>query len=118
MEEKPGLEPDCKTEMYTSPEYSPLRIKQEETSDLREYDHDDCTPTGKLHQSSHVNICWYNNTIFLNISCHWNLAIYTVEGDLKVGLKTKVLNPLALSCALLNDMWDLLKEIRDTMGIS
>ena len=57
VEEKPGLEPDCKTEIYTSPVYSPLEIKQEETSDLREYDHDDCTPTGTLHQSSLVIIC-------------------------------------------------------------
>ena len=68
VEEKPGLEADCKTEIYTSPtlthkeeKYSPLEFRQEETSDLREYGHDDCTPTGKLHQSSHVNICSYNN---------------------------------------------------------
>ena len=59
VEEKPGLELDCKTEIYTSPslthkeeEYSPVEIKQEETfSDLREYGHHDSTPTGKLHMS-------------------------------------------------------------------
>ena len=58
VEEKPGLEADCKTEIYTSPilthkedEYSPVEIKQEETSDLREYGHHDSTPTGKLHIS-------------------------------------------------------------------
>src|SRR4029434_3934595 len=58
VEEKPGLEPDCKTEIYTSPtlthkeeEYSPVEIKQEETSDLREYSHNDSNPTGKLHIS-------------------------------------------------------------------
>ena len=58
VEEKPGLEADCKTEIYTSPtlthkeeEYSPLEIKQEETSDLREYGHNDSNPTGKLHIS-------------------------------------------------------------------
>ena len=56
VEEKPGLKPDCKTEIYTSPalthkeeEYSLLEIKQEETfSDLREYGHHDSTPTGKF----------------------------------------------------------------------
>ena len=56
VEEKSGLEPDCKTEIYTSPalthkeeEYSLLEIKQEETfSDLREYGHHDSTPTGKF----------------------------------------------------------------------
>ena len=55
VEEKPGLEADCKTEIYTSPilthkedEYSPVEIKQEETSDLREYGHHDSTPTGKF----------------------------------------------------------------------
>ena len=42
VEEKPGLELDCKTEIYTSPtlthkeeEYSLLEIKQEDKSDLR-----------------------------------------------------------------------------------
>ena len=29
VEEKTGLEHDCKTEIYTSPEYSLLEIKQE-----------------------------------------------------------------------------------------
>ena len=58
VEEKPGLIHDCKTEIYTSPalthkeeEYSLLEIKQEETSDLREYGHNDSNPTGKLHIS-------------------------------------------------------------------
>ena len=58
MEEKPELELDCKTEIYTSPtlthkeeEYLPLEIKQEETSDLREYGHNDSNPTSKLHIS-------------------------------------------------------------------
>src|SRR4029434_1024796 len=51
VEEKPGLEADCKTEIYTSPtlshkeeKYSPLEFRQEETSDLSEYGQDDSTP--------------------------------------------------------------------------
>src|SRR4029434_9490345 len=60
VEEKPGLEPDCKTEIYTSPtlthkeeEYSPVEIKQEETSDLREYGHNDALSALTIHQRSH-----------------------------------------------------------------
>ena len=44
VEEKPGLEYECKTEMYTSPtmtlkeeKYSPIEIKGEEEFDPREY---------------------------------------------------------------------------------
>ena len=53
VEEKPGLEHDCKTESERSPtlackeEKSTLMgIKEED--DLREYDRDDSSPTSKL----------------------------------------------------------------------
>jgi len=55
VEEKPGLEYECKTEMYTSTimtlkeeKYSPMEIKVEEEFDLRKYDDFDSSPTSKL----------------------------------------------------------------------
>ena len=55
VEEKPGLEYECKTEMYMSPtmtlkeeRYSPMEIKVEEEFDSREYDDFDSSPTSKL----------------------------------------------------------------------
>ena len=55
VEEKTGLEHQCKTEMYMSPtstlkeeRYSPMEIKVEEEFDSREYDDFDFSPTSKL----------------------------------------------------------------------
>ena len=55
VEEKPGLEYECKTEMYTSPtmamkeeKYSPMEIKDEEEFDSKEYGDFDSSPTSKL----------------------------------------------------------------------
>ena len=55
VEEKPGLDYECKTEMYTSTirtlkeeNYSPMAIKDEEEMDSREYGDFDSTPTSKL----------------------------------------------------------------------
>ena len=55
VEEKPGLEHDCKTESENSPtlackeeESSLMGIKEENESDFREYDRDDSSPTSKL----------------------------------------------------------------------
>ena len=55
VEEKLGLENECKTEMFTSPtmtvkeeNYSPMAIKDEEEMDSREYGDFDSTPTSKL----------------------------------------------------------------------
>src|SRR4029434_4474956 len=54
VEEKPGLEHDCKTESERSPtlackeeKSSLMEIKEEDESDLRDYDRND-TPTSKL----------------------------------------------------------------------
>ena len=55
VEEKPGLEYECKTEMYTSTimtlkeeNYSPVEIKEETEFDSREYGDFDSSPTSKL----------------------------------------------------------------------
>ena len=55
VEEKPGLDYECKTEMYTSTirtlkeeNYSPMAIKDEEEMDSREYGDFDSTPTSKF----------------------------------------------------------------------
>ena len=55
VEEKRGLECECKTEMYTPPTmtlkektYSPMEIKDEEEFDLSEYGHYVSSPTSKL----------------------------------------------------------------------
>ena len=55
VEEKPGLEHDCKTETERSPtlackeeKSSLMEIKEEDESDLREYGRDDSSPTSKL----------------------------------------------------------------------
>ena len=55
VEEKPGLDYECKTEMYTSSimtlkeeKYSPMEIKDEEEFDSREYGDVDSSPTSKL----------------------------------------------------------------------
>ena len=53
VEEKPGLDYECKTEMYTSPtmkeeKNSPMEIKDEEEFDLSEYGHHVSSPTSKL----------------------------------------------------------------------
>ena len=55
VEEKPGLEYECKTEMYTSTimtlkeeNCSPMEIKDEEEFDSREYGDFDSSPTSKL----------------------------------------------------------------------
>ena len=56
VEEKPGLEHDCKTEKSPSltckEENDPaMEIKEEEESDLREYGHDDSSPASELLNS-------------------------------------------------------------------
>ena len=53
VEEKPGMECEIKTEMYTSPtmkeeKYSPMEIKDEEEFDSKEYGDFDSSPTSKL----------------------------------------------------------------------
>ena len=55
VEEKPGLEHDCKTETERSPtlackeeKSSLMEIKEEDESDLGEYGRDDSSPTSKL----------------------------------------------------------------------
>ena len=55
VEEKPGSEYECKTEMNTSPimilkeeNCSPMEIKDEEEFDSREYGDFDSSPTSKL----------------------------------------------------------------------
>ena len=55
VEEKPGLEYECKTEMYTSTimtlkeeNNSPMEIKNEEEFDSREYGDFDSSPTSKF----------------------------------------------------------------------
>src|SRR4029434_4980702 len=53
VEEKPGMECETKTEMYTSPtmkeeKYSPMEIKDEEEFDLSESGHHVSSPTSKL----------------------------------------------------------------------
>ena len=55
VEGKPGLEHDCKTESERSPTLackeemsSLMEIKEEDESDLRDYDRDDSSPTSKL----------------------------------------------------------------------
>ena len=55
VEEKHGMDCECKTEMNTSPimtlkeeKYSPMEIKVEEEFDLRKYDDFDSSPTSKL----------------------------------------------------------------------
>ena len=55
VEEKPGLEYECKTEINPSPtmamkeeKYSPMEIKDEEEFDSKEYGDFDSSPTSKL----------------------------------------------------------------------
>ena len=53
VEEKPGMECEIKTEMYTSPtmkeeKNSPMEITDEEEFDLSEYGHYVSSPTSKL----------------------------------------------------------------------
>ena len=68
VEEKPGLEHDCKTESERSPtlackeEKSTLMgFKEEDESDLRDCDLDDSSPTSKLqiilYQEKPTNYC-------------------------------------------------------------
>ena len=61
VEEKPGLEYECKTEMYTSTimtlkeeNNSPMEIKNEEEFDSRECGDLDYSPTSKLRVYCHV----------------------------------------------------------------
>ena len=69
VEEKPGLEYECKTEMYMSPtmtlkeeKYSRMEIKDEEEFDSREYGDVDSSPTSKL-------------LVYCNVLC-----IFTIPG--------------------------------------
>ena len=53
VEEKPGMDFEIKTEIYTSPtmkeeKYSPMEITDEEEFDLSEYGHHVSSPTSKL----------------------------------------------------------------------
>ena len=68
VEEKPGLEHDCKTETERSPtlackeeKSSLMEIKEEDESDLRDCDLDDSSPTSKLqiilYQEKPTNYC-------------------------------------------------------------
>ena len=61
VEEQPGLEYECKTEIYTSPtmtlkeeNYSPMEIKDEEEFGSRECGDLDYSPTSKLCVYCHV----------------------------------------------------------------
>ena len=61
VEEKPGMDCECKTEMNTSPtmtlkeeKYSPMEIKDEEEFDSRECGDLDYSPTSKLCVYCHV----------------------------------------------------------------
>ena len=65
VEEKPGMDCECKTEMNTSPimtlkeeKYSPMEIKVEEEFDLRENNDFDSSPTSKLLVYCYV-LCIY-----------------------------------------------------------
>ena len=66
VEEKPGLEHDCKTEKSPSltckEENDPtMEIKEEEELDLREYGHDDSSPASKLLNSLYSSNLHYNS---------------------------------------------------------
>lgn len=55
-EDYTGLNHDCKTETCTSPiykeeDYSPMEMKEEEESELREYGADGASETGKIQPS-------------------------------------------------------------------
>ena len=65
VEEKPGLEYECKTEINPSPtmamkgeKYPPMEIKDEEEFDSREYGDFNSSPTSKLSvMLSNVMLC-------------------------------------------------------------
>ena len=76
VEEKPGLEYECKTEMYTSPtmtlkeeKYSPMEITDEEEFDLSEYCHYVSSPTSKLLVYRNVYFTILENVSLLTFTC-------------------------------------------------
>ena len=81
VEEKPGLEHDCKTESERSPtlackeeKSSLMEIKEEDESDLRDYDRDD-SPTSKLQ----IILYHEKQKEIHTIHCHV-LFIFTTPG--------------------------------------